>query len=48
MSHADVERVCLDAVEACIIENKDKMDSAALEAASRQQKERFAYPRGCV
>lgn len=41
MSYADVERVCLDAIKACIIEGKEKVDRPIFEAALKQQKERL-------
>jgi SpoVK/Ycf46/Vps4 family AAA+-type ATPase len=51
MSHSDVERVCLDAIKACIIEDKTRLDRQAFELALRQQKERLnicknAFTRG--
>lgn len=41
MSHADVERVCFDAVKSCIIGNQDRLDSLTFERALNQQKERL-------
>jgi len=41
MSHADVERVCFDAVKACVIENQDRLDMPTFEVALMQQKERL-------
>ncbi|MGA7793404.1 MAG: ATP-binding protein [Candidatus Acidiferrales bacterium] len=41
MSHADVERVCFDAIKTCVIENKDKLDASTVELAVEQQRERL-------
>jgi SpoVK/Ycf46/Vps4 family AAA+-type ATPase len=41
MSHSDIERVCLDAIKSCIIENRPKLDRHAFESAMRQQRERL-------
>jgi hypothetical protein len=41
MSYADVERVCFDAVKACIIQGQGKIDRSIFEAALKQQKERL-------
>jgi SpoVK/Ycf46/Vps4 family AAA+-type ATPase len=41
MSHADVERVCFDAIKACIIEGKDALGQSEFDAALKQQKERL-------
>ncbi len=41
MSHADVERICFDAIKACVIENKEKLDTATFEIAVNQQRERL-------
>jgi len=40
-SHADVERVCFDAVKTCIIQNRDRLDARTLQFALKQQKERL-------
>jgi SpoVK/Ycf46/Vps4 family AAA+-type ATPase len=41
MSHADVERVCFDAIKACIIGSQDRLDMPTFEVALRQEKERL-------
>ncbi len=41
MSHADVERICFDAIKACVIEDKEKLDTATFEIAVNQQRERL-------
>jgi SpoVK/Ycf46/Vps4 family AAA+-type ATPase len=45
MSHGDVERVCLDAIKACIIEDKDAVDAALFDAALKRQRERLGITR---
>jgi len=46
MSHADVERVCLDAIKTCILADKPELDVGAFEDALKQQKERMATAEG--
>jgi SpoVK/Ycf46/Vps4 family AAA+-type ATPase len=41
MSHADVERVCYDAIKSCIVENEEKVNKGIFLAALKQQKERL-------
>lgn len=41
MSHADIERICLDAIKACILEGKDRVDEALLDISVRSQKQRL-------
>jgi SpoVK/Ycf46/Vps4 family AAA+-type ATPase len=41
MAHSDVERVCLDAIKSCIIDDKPKLDGATFELALRQERERL-------
>jgi SpoVK/Ycf46/Vps4 family AAA+-type ATPase len=41
MSHADVERICIDAVKTCIIEDKDRLNGTLFESAVSQQRERL-------
>jgi SpoVK/Ycf46/Vps4 family AAA+-type ATPase len=41
MVHADIERICLDAVKTCILENKQKLDRLAFQTAVSQQRERL-------
>ena len=41
MSHADVERVCFDAIKACILTGKDKVDKYAFQDALKRQRERL-------
>lgn len=41
MSHAEVERVCYDAIKACIIEGKDALSQPQFDAALKQEKERL-------
>jgi SpoVK/Ycf46/Vps4 family AAA+-type ATPase len=41
MSYADVERVCFDAVKACIIQGQEKINRSIFDAAVKQQRERL-------
>jgi len=45
MSHADVERACLDAVKDSILTDKCEVDEAALQLALKRQTERMAVAR---
>jgi len=42
MSHADVERVCLDAIKTTVLENRDAVDADSLASAVNRQRERMA------
>ena len=42
MSHADVERVCLDAIKAAIIQDKDAVDRETFFSSVEQQRARMA------
>jgi SpoVK/Ycf46/Vps4 family AAA+-type ATPase len=42
MSHADVERVCLDAIKTAILENGGAVDAQILASAVTRQRERMA------
>ncbi|HEX5761317.1 MAG TPA: ATP-binding protein [Thermoanaerobaculia bacterium] len=42
MSHADVERVCFDAIKAAILQGKDSVDQEAFGEAVKQQRARLA------
>ena len=42
MSHADVERVCLDAIKTCILADRPELDAESFENALKRQKERMA------
>lgn len=41
MSHADIERVCFDAIKACVIDGKDTLTQSEFTAALKQQKHRL-------
>ncbi|NLS45284.1 MAG: ATP-binding protein [Firmicutes bacterium] len=41
LSHADVERVCFDAIKASILDDKDSLDQEVLEEALKRQKKRL-------
>jgi SpoVK/Ycf46/Vps4 family AAA+-type ATPase len=41
LSHSDIERVCLDAIKTCIIEDKEVIDKAIFDAALQRQKKRL-------
>ncbi len=45
MSHADVERVCLDAIKTCIIEDKESVDHSVFDRALLRQKARLEITR---
>ena len=45
MSHADVERICLDAIKTCIIDDKDFIDLSVMESAVERQKARLRITR---
>ncbi len=42
MSHADVERVCLDAIKATILQDKDSVDGETFDRSVEQQRARLA------
>ena len=42
MSHADIERICLDALKAAILANQDNVDQAVFEEAIKRQQNRQA------
>jgi SpoVK/Ycf46/Vps4 family AAA+-type ATPase len=42
MSHADVERICLDAIKSSILTDKPELDVQTFEEAVRQQKARIS------
>jgi len=46
MSHADVERVCLDAIKTCVLADKPELDAESFENALKRQKERMATAEG--
>lgn len=41
MSHADIERVCFDAIKNCIINDKDHLDQSIIVEALKRQKSRL-------
>jgi SpoVK/Ycf46/Vps4 family AAA+-type ATPase len=41
MSHADVERICFDAIKSCVIEGREKLDTLTVKTAISQQRERL-------
>jgi AAA+ superfamily predicted ATPase len=42
MSHADVERVCFDAIKAAILQDKDAVDKEIFDRSVEQQRARLA------
>jgi SpoVK/Ycf46/Vps4 family AAA+-type ATPase len=45
MSHADIERICFEAVKACILQGKQQLNAEAFEEALKQQEERLRIAR---
>lgn len=45
MTHADVERVCLDAIKMCIIDDKETLDQATFHASLERHKIRLMITR---
>jgi len=45
MSHADIERICFDAIKNCIINDKDHLDQPIMEAALARQRSRLRVTR---
>jgi AAA+ superfamily predicted ATPase len=45
LSHADVERICLDAIKTSIIEDKEVVDKSNFDTALKRQKMRLQITR---